>query len=85
METLNEVNELLNTKMCSPVIIYGIILIISLISIYFTRNRLQRYNTLKMENLYNLYTAQEFKFLIILSPTIGVTDKKTQLQLSIIF
>ena len=66
METLNEVNELLTTKMCSPVIIYGIILIISLISIYFTRNRLQRYNTLKMENLYNLYTAQEFKFLIIL-------------------
>ena len=61
METLNEVNELLTTKMCSPVIIYGIILVMSLICIYFTRQRLQRYNTTKMENLYNLYSAQELK------------------------
>ena len=66
MEALNEVNELLTTKMCSPVIIYGIILVMSLICIYFTRNRLQRYNTLKMENLYNLYSAQELKYLLTL-------------------
>ncbi len=66
MEALNEVNELLTTKMCSPVIIYGVIIVLSLICIYFTRNRLQRYNTLKMENLYNLYSAQELKFLLTL-------------------
>jgi len=66
METLNEVNELLTTKMCSPVIIYGIILVMSLICIYFTRQRLQRYNTTKMENLYNLYSAQELKYLLTL-------------------
>ena len=66
METLNEVNELLTTKMCSPVIIYGIILVLSLICIYFTRQRLGRYNTLKMENLYNMYSAQELKFLLTL-------------------
>jgi hypothetical protein len=66
METLNEVNELLTTKMCSPVIIYGVILVLSLICIYLVRQRLGRYNTLKMENLYNLYSAQELKFLLTL-------------------
>lgn len=66
METLNEVNELLTTKMCSPVIIYGVILVMSLICIYLVRQRLGRYNTLKMENLYNLYSAQELKFLLTL-------------------
>ena len=66
METLNEVNELLTTKMCSPVIVYGVILAMSLLCIYFVRQRLSRYNTLKMENLYNLYSAQELKFLLTL-------------------
>jgi hypothetical protein len=66
METLNEVNELLTTKMCSPVIVYGVILVMSLICIYLVRQRLGRYNTLKMENLYNLYSAQELKFLLTL-------------------
>ena len=66
METLNEVNELLTTKMCSPVIIYGVILALSLICIFLVRQRLGRYNTLKMENLYNLYSAQELKFLLTL-------------------
>ena len=59
METLNEVNELLTTKMCSPVIIYGVILVLSLICVYMVRQRLGRYNTMKMENLYNLYSAQD--------------------------
>ena len=51
METLNEVNELLTTKMCSPVIIYGVILVVSLFSIYLVRKKLSGYNTLKMESL----------------------------------
>tara|TARA_A100001037_G_C15105061_1_gene616004 strand:- start:1105 stop:1671 length:567 start_codon:yes stop_codon:yes gene_type:complete len=66
METLNEVNELLTTKMCSPVIIYGIVLVMSLLCIYYTRKKLQGYNTTKMENLYNLYSAQELKYLLTL-------------------
>ena len=52
METLNEVNELLTTKMCSPVIVFSVILVISLLCIYFIRQKLDRYNTLKMENLF---------------------------------
>jgi len=66
MEAINDVNELLTTKLCSPVIVYGVVSLVSLVSIYLCRQRLSRYNTAKMENLHNLYTMQELKFLIIL-------------------
>jgi|TARA_B110000285_G_scaffold232849_1_gene305019 hypothetical protein len=66
MEAINDVNELLTTKLCSPVIVYGVVAVVSLISIYLCRQRLNRYNTVKMENLHNLFTMQELKFLIVL-------------------
>lgn len=66
MEAINDVNELLTAKLCSPVIVYGVVTIVSLISIYLCRQRLARYNTAKMENLHNLFTMQEIKFLIVL-------------------
>ena len=85
METLNEVNELLTTKMCSPVIIFGVILVLSLICIYWTRQKLDRYNTLKMENLYNLYSAQELKFLLILGITMYGLCQYNKTELAWIF
>lgn len=66
MEAINDVNELLTTKLCSPVIIYGVVAIISLIGIYFIRQSLERYNTSKMDSLRNLFSMQEIKYLIIL-------------------
>tara|TARA_B100001093_G_scaffold520200_1_gene613574 strand:+ start:1330 stop:1872 length:543 start_codon:yes stop_codon:yes gene_type:complete len=66
MESLTEVNELLTTKMCSPVIVYGVVSVISFISIYLCRSNLSRYRTLKMDNLHKLFTMQEIKFLIVL-------------------
>lgn len=69
METLGEINELLTTKMCSPVIVYAVVLVISAISVYLCRRTLQRYNTQKMENLYTLFTMQELKFMLILGVT----------------
>lgn len=66
MQAIEEVNELLTTKMCSPVMVYGVVLVVSLISIYIVRQKLQRYNTAKMDNLYTLFTMQELKFLIVL-------------------
>ena len=59
-------NELLTAKLCSPVIVYCVVLVISLACIYFCRQKLTRYNTEKMDNLYHLSTMQELKFLIIL-------------------
>ena len=37
MEAIGEMNELLTTKMCSPVIIYGVVVAISVISVYLSR------------------------------------------------
>jgi len=85
METLNEVNELLTTKMCSPVIIFGVIFAMSLICIYFTKQKLDRYQTLKMDNLYNLYSAQELKFLLILGITMYGLCQYNKTELAWIF
>ena len=81
METISEINELLTTKMCSPVIIYAVTLVISIISVYLSRERLKRYNTQKMENLYNMFTMQELKFMIVLGVVMfGLCQyKKTEL------
>ena len=66
MEALNDVNELLTTKLCSPVIVFAVVAVISVIGIYLCRRTLSRYNTHKMENLQNLFTMQELKYLLVL-------------------
>ena len=60
-----EMNELLNTKMCSPMMIYLAILVTSGLSVYITRSHLKRHNTNKMDNLFNLYSLNELKFMIV--------------------
>ena len=66
MEAIGEVNELLTTKMCSPVIVYGVVIVVSFISIYLCRSNLSRYHTPKMDNLHKLFTMQEIKLLVVL-------------------
>jgi len=85
MEAFNEVNELLTTRMCSPVLIYGIILLMSVIFIYFVKQKLDRYNTQKMENLFNLYSAQELKFLLVLGVTMYGLCQYNKTELAWIF
>tara|TARA_Y100000389_G_scaffold124154_1_gene121507 strand:+ start:891 stop:1448 length:558 start_codon:yes stop_codon:yes gene_type:complete len=60
-----EMNELMSTKMCSPMMIYLAIVIISAIKIYITRNQLQRHNTTKMDNLFNLYSLNEIIYILV--------------------
>jgi len=60
-----DMNELLNTKMCSPMMIYLAILVTSGLSVYITRSHLKRHNTNKMDNLFNLYSLNELKFMIV--------------------
>jgi hypothetical protein len=66
MEAITDINELLTTKMCSPVIVYGVVLVVSAISVYMCRERLSRYQTAKMDTLGNMFTMQEVKFMIVL-------------------
>jgi hypothetical protein len=60
-----DMNELMSTKMCSPLMIYIAIVVTSGLSVYLTRSSLMRHNTNKMDNLYNLYSMNELKFVII--------------------
>jgi len=66
MEALKDINELLTTKMCSPVIVYAVVLVVSAISVFLCRSRLKRYNTGKMDTLANMFTMQEVKFMLVL-------------------
>ena len=60
-----EMNELFSTKMCSPMMIYLGVVVTSGLSVYLTRSYLKRHNTYKMDNLYNLYSLNELKFIIV--------------------
>jgi len=66
MEAIKDINELLTTKMCSPVIVYAVVLVVSAVSVYLCRDRLKRYNTGKMDTLANMFTMQEVKFMLVL-------------------
>lgn len=85
MDALGEINELFTTKMCSPVVIFGVVLLITGISVYLSRSTLQRYNTQKMENLYSLYTMQEFKFMLVLGVTMYGLCQYNKTELAWIF
>ena len=65
-----EMNELLSTKMCSPLIVYFGVVVLCGLTVYLTRDHLKRHNTHKMDNLFNLYTLNEVKLIIILGLTI---------------
>lgn len=60
-----DMNELMSTKTCSPMMIYLAVLVTSALSVYVTRNNLKRHNTTKMDNLYNMYSLNELKFMIV--------------------
>ena len=60
-----DMNELMSTKTCSPMMIYLAVLVTSALSVYVTRNNLKRHNTVKMDNLYNMYSLNELKFMIV--------------------
>jgi len=60
-----EMNELLSVKMCSPMMIYLAVVVTSGLSVFLTRQSLKRHNTNKMDNLFNLYSLNELKFMIV--------------------
>ena len=60
-----EMNDLMSTRVCSPMMVYLAVLVTSGLSVFLTRNQLRKHNTAKMENLFNLYTLNELKFMIV--------------------
>jgi len=61
-----EVNELLNLRTCSPFMIYIVMTLMCMFKIYYTRLNIKRYNTAKMDNLYNYYSMGEFRFMFLI-------------------
>lgn len=80
-----EMNELLSTKMCSPMMIYLGMVVVTGLSIYVTRNNLKRHNTTKMDNLYNLYSLNELKFIIVFGLVLYGMCQYNKTQLAWIF
>ena len=66
MDNIPNINDLFSTKMCSPMIIFTVIVIIHGISLYYTRNTLKKFKTTKMDNLFNIYSWYEVKLIIVI-------------------
>ena len=85
MEEVSNPMDLLSTNMCSPIVVFIIIAIISVISLYISRGTLKRYNNHKMENLYNLHALHEVKLLIFMGVILYGLCQYNQVNLAWIF
>tara|TARA_B100000745_G_C19980038_1_gene331996 strand:- start:4 stop:513 length:510 start_codon:yes stop_codon:yes gene_type:complete len=85
MEEVSNPLDLLSTNMCSPIVVFIIIAILSIISLYISRGTLKRYNNNKMENLYNLHALHEIKLLIFMGVILYGLCQYNQVNLAWIF
>ena len=84
MEVSNPL-DLLSTKMCSPLVIYIVIIVIFGISLFMSRSTLKRFQTQRMENLYSIYAWYEVKLLIIMGVVLYGLCQYNQVNLAWIF
>ena len=64
---MNDLNpfDLLSIKMCSPMIVYIVFVLVSGISLFMSRNIMKKYGSYKIDNLYNLHSWSEIQLLLI--------------------
>ena len=77
--------SLTSIKLCSPVIVFIVYVIVSGVSLFMSRNTLKRFNDQKMENLYNLYSWSEVKLVIVLGVVIYGLCQYDQMNLAWLF
>lgn len=77
--------SLTSIKICSPVVVFIVYVIVSGVSLYMSRNILKRYNNQKMENLYDLYSWSEVKLVIVLGVVIYGLCQYDQMNLAWLF
>lgn len=65
-----DINELLDFRKCSPLVVYGIFAGITLVSMYCVRTCLHKYNSYKMDNLFKIFSVHELKLLVVLGVVI---------------
>ena len=84
MDNMN-IGNLLSTKMCSPMIIFTVIVVVFGISLFNTRNTLKKFNSTKMDNLFNVYSWHEIKMIIVLGIILFGLCQYNQVNLAWIF
>ena len=77
--------SLSSLKLCSPVIIFFIYVVVSGVSLFMTRNSLKKFKNQRMENLYNLYSWGEIKLTIILGVILYGLCQYDQMNLAWIY
>lgn len=85
MDNTSNPLDLLSAKMCSPMMVYLVFVIVSGISLFMSRNVLKRFNNGKMENLYNLHSLHELKLLVVLGAILYGLCQYNQVNLAWIF
>ena len=83
MENLNL--NLLSMKLCSPMIVFIVYVIVSAVSLFMTRTVIKKYDNQRMENLYNLYSWDEVKLTILIGVVIYGLCQYDQVNLAWIF
>lgn len=64
---MNDINpfDILSIKMCSPMIVFIVFVLVSAISLFMTRNILKKFGKHKVDNLYNLHSWHEIQLLLV--------------------
>ena len=85
MDNLSNPLNLLATNMCSPMVIFIVYFAVSAISMYMTHGSLKKYNTRKMDNLFQVHLSHEIKFLLVLGVAIYGLCQYNQVTLAWVF
>jgi hypothetical protein len=85
MDNLSNPLNLLATNMCSPMIIYIVFVVVTGIALFMTRSSLKRYNTEKMDTLFNFHLMNEVKMMIVMGVVIYGLCQYNQVNLAWVF
>ena len=85
MDNLSNPLNLLATNMCSPMVIYIVFVVVTGIALFMTRSSLKRYNTEKMDTLFNIHLMNEIKMVIVMGAIIYGLCQYNQVNLAWIF
>lgn len=85
MDNLSNPLNLLATNMCSPMVIYIVFVVVTGVALFMTRSSLKRYNTEKMDTLFNFHLMNEVKMIIVLGAVIYGLCQYNQVNLAWIF
>ncbi len=85
MDSITNPLNLLATNMCSPMVIFVVYAVITGISLFITRTNLNKYNTQKMESLFNTHLLHEVKLLLIMGVVIYGLCQYNQVNIAWIF